>query len=343
MDITQYLRKDLLNILPYSSARDEFEGEAAIWLDANENPLVTEWNRYPDPLQRALKQVISEVKGIPVNQLFLGNGSDEVLDLILRLTCKPFEDTVAYFNPSYGMYSVLARLNGLQTKEIPLDENFQVDLKALINQLTDVRLLFVCQPNNPTGTVFSILELKQLVVDFQGIVVVDEAYIDFCPEDSMAQLVTEFPNLIVVQTLSKAYGMAGLRIGMAIANEQWIQALNSIKPPYNMSSLVQQTAIELLRKTDWKSIRTTLLSERERLTMALKKLIVIETVFPSKANFILVRVQNANRLYQELTAKGIVVRNRSNQFQCENTLRFTIGTLEENNELINALNNYSNE
>jgi len=343
METNKYLRKDLVNLLPYSSARDEFEGEAAIWLDANENPLVTEWNRYPDPLQMELKQTISELKGIPVDQLFLGNGSDEVLDLILRLTCTPFEDTVAYFNPSYGMYSVLARLNGLATQQIALDEFFQIDLSTVAGQLNGVRLLLVCQPNNPTGTVFDLAELKQLVMDFQGIVVVDEAYVDFCPEASMAPLVVEFPNLIVVQTLSKAYGMAGLRIGMAIANPGWIQALNNIKPPYNISSLVQQTAINLLKGTDWNAIRKVMIAERQRLINELEQLPLIETVFPSKANFILVRVWDANRLYDYLTAKGIVVRNRSTQFRCENTLRLTIGTAKENTELMNALNTYNND
>ncbi len=338
--LKNYIREDLLDVRPYESARHEFTGTANVWLDANENPLATDYNRYPDPFQSDLKAVISGLKNIPTERLFLGNGSDEVLDLILRLTCQPYKDTVAALDPSYGMYEVLATLNALNYRKIALNERFEWNIDAVKAQLEGVKVFFICRPNNPTGNLFPLDDLRTLLQQFKGVLVVDEAYIDFCPEASAAALVAGFPNLVVVQTLSKAYGMAGLRIGMAIARPEWVAALNAIKPPYNISSLTQQTALELLRSSDWSTIRANIIRERERLEAALKASSKVTKVFPSEANFILFRIPQASAVYNYLTEQGIVVRNRSSQFNCADTLRITVGTAEENTRFINALNNY---
>lgn len=339
----QFIREDLRGITPYSSARDEFKGEAGIWLDANENASVTAWNRYPDPLQKTLKQTISELKSIPAENLFLGNGSDEVLDLLLRLTCTPFRDTIAFFDPSYGMYDVLARINGLSTKRIPLNERFEVDWSSLGEAIAGTRALIICNPNNPTGNVFSKDAISAVLRSYQGVVIVDEAYIDFSEQSSMSELVNEFPNLVVVQTLSKAYGMAGLRVGMAIANTEWIAALNSIKPPYNLSSLVQETAVNLIQTTDWKAVVTDIIAERNRLFEALTQQKGVLEVFPSEANFILFRIADANTLYRYLADAGVVVRNRSTQTNCANTLRVTIGTEAENTRFLTLMKQFYND
>jgi histidinol-phosphate aminotransferase len=339
----QFIREDLRGITPYSSARDEFKGEAGIWLDANENASVTTWNRYPDPLQNTLKQTISELKNIQVENLFLGNGSDEVLDLLLRLTSTPFRDTIAFFDPSYGMYDVLARINGLSTKRIPLNEGFEVDWSSLGEAIVGSRALIICNPNNPTGNVFSQDAISAVLRTYQGVVIVDEAYIDFSEQSSMSKLVNEFPNLVVVQTLSKAYGMAGLRVGMAIANAEWIAALNSIKPPYNLSSLVQETAVNLIQATDWKSVISGIIAERKRLLEALTQQKGVVEVFPSEANFILFRIADANTLYRYLADAGVVVRNRSTQTNCANTLRVTIGSEAENTRFLTLMKQFYND
>lgn len=339
----QFIREDLRGITPYSSARDEFKGEAGIWLDANENASVTAWNRYPDPLQKTLKQTISELKSIPAENLFLGNGSDEVLDLLLRLTCTPFRDTIAFFDPSYGMYDVLAHINGLSTKRIPLNEGFEVDWSSLDEAIVGTRALIICNPNNPTGNVFSKEAISAVLRSYQGVVIVDEAYIDFSEQSSMSDLVNEFPNLVVVQTLSKAYGMAGLRVGMAIANAEWIAALNSIKPPYNLSSLVQETAVNLIQATDWKAVITDIIAERNRLFEALSQQKGVVEVFPSEANFILFRIADANTLYCYLADAGVVVRNRSTQTNCANTLRVTIGSEAENTRFLTLMKQFYND
>ncbi|WP_430402076.1 histidinol dehydrogenase [Fluviicola sp.] len=334
-----FIRKDLRDLKPYSSARDEFEGKGEVFLDANENGMVTAYNRYPDPLQQELKVAISEVKNIPTETIFLGNGSDEVLDLIFRLTTTPFLDSVTYLNPSYGMYSVLAKINGLRTKTIDLDRNFQIADSEILAQAAGSRLLVLCNPNNPTGNVIPKDRLLEIVREFEGVVVIDEAYIDFCPAYSMADEVNNYSNLIVVQTLSKAYGMAGLRIGMAIASPEWIAALNRIKPPYNLSSLVQETAIKELKTIPWNEIKTEIISERERLTDFLKSHSLVTEVFPSEANFILFRMPNASDYYKKLIEHGVVVRDRSSQFNCSETLRVSIGSKIENNQFIQIMQN----
>lgn len=335
--IERFIRKDFRYLKPYSSARDEFDGIGEVFLDANENGLVTKYNRYPDPMQKELKKVIADVKGLDSENLFLGNGSDEVLDLIFRLTTIPFLDSVAYLNPSYGMYSVLAKINGLRCKEIDLDNQFQISSSEILSQAKDSRLLILCNPNNPTGNVISKDCLLEIVRNFQGLVVVDEAYIDFCPAYSLADEVNNYSNLIVVQTLSKAYGMAGLRIGMGIASTEWISSLNRIKPPYNLSSLVQKIANKELKAISWNDIKTEIILERERLTNFLKSHPSVSEVFPSEANFILFRIRAASEIYKKLVENGIVVRDRSNQFNCSETLRVSIGTKTENDQFIEIM------
>lgn len=333
----EFIRPDLRNVKPYSSARDEFAGKGEVFLDANENGLLTAYNRYPDPMQTELKKTLSNLKNIPVENLFLGNGSDEVLDLIFRLTATPFIDSVAYLNPSYGMYAVLAKINGLETVEINLDNDFGISVEAILQQAEGARMLIICNPNNPTGGVIPKSDLNKILKEFKGIVVIDEAYSDFCPEFSMVDQINEFPNLIVVQTLSKAYGMAGLRVGMAVASQEWVLALNSVKPPYNVSSLVQREAITTLIATNWEEIKQTILSERNRLKEFLTSCQSVQKVFPSQANFILFRLANADDVYNQLLASGVVVRNRSNQFNCENMLRVSVGNREENTRFIEMM------
>lgn len=336
-NIETFIRKDLKNIVPYSSAREEFQGKEEVFLDANENGLLKLYNRYPDPLQHDLKKAISMVKEIPTENLFLGNGSDEVLDLIFRLTTTPFLDRVSYLNPSYGMYSVLAKINGLQTKEINLDEEFSISVNSILQEAEGTKLLIICNPNNPTGMIIPKQNMIQVIEQFKGIVVVDEAYSDFCPVYSLKDQVEKYSNLIVVQTLSKAYGLAGLRIGMAVACSPWIKALNSIKPPYNLSSLVQQTGIDILQSTNWNEVKNTICLERERLMLFLVGLTSVEKVFTSHANYILFRINNANQVYDYLLTKGVVVRNRNTQFNCANTLRVSVGNIEENNRFIEVM------
>lgn len=323
---------------PYSSARDEYEGVGEVFLDANENGLVTNYNRYPDPLQHTLKEKISSLKGIPVNQLMLGNGSDEVLDLLFRLTSTMHQDSVAYLNPSYGMYSVLAKLNGLISQVIDLNVDFTCTVDEVVSGAKGAKLLILCNPNNPTGRAETREWILDIVRGFDGVVVVDEAYSDFCPEVSVANEVLNFPNLIVAQTLSKAFGMAGLRVGMAIAHPNWIKALNSIKPPYNLSEIAQEKALELLSASNWSELNGLILSERERVVEQLQSFSGV-TVFQSASNFVLFRVEGANELYLKLVNEGIIIRNRGTQFRCENCLRVSIGSVQENDRFITAITN----
>lgn len=331
------VRPVLRKLTPYSSARDEFEGEASVFLDANENGLVTAYNRYPDPLQRAVKNEIAKIKNIATENVMLGNGSDEVLDLIFRLVCEPGLDKVAYLNPSYGMYNVLAGINQLETIAIELDADFTKAPNDILEQAKTAKLLVLCNPNNPTGLLYPKPDLIRIIEAFKGVVVLDEAYIDFCPEESVANLVNDYPNLIVTQTLSKSFGMAGLRIGMAIANTYWIQALNTIKPPYNLSALVQEKAIELLNSTNWHEVTNTIIAERNRVEYFLRNFPIVRRVVKSAANFILFEVDNASQVYQFLASRGVVVRNRSSQFNCRNMLRVSIGTPEENEQFIQLM------
>lgn len=341
-ELETWIRPDLLEMKPYSSARDEFEGTASTYLDANENPFNNGVNRYPDPLQKKLKQRIAEIKGVKAEQLFLGNGSDECIDLLFRLFCRPGIDKVATISPSYGMYAVSARINQIELVEILLNEDFSLDPERILNASKDCKILFLCSPNNPTGQSFPKAQLIELVEKFQGIVVIDEAYIDFSSEDSMLKALNDYPNLAVSQTFSKAYGMAGIRLGMLFGSIELISWINKIKPPYNINQLTQEFAFKnLVDLTIVKSEIELIVSERKKLMNAFSHLSLIQKVYPSDSNFILIKVAAADLLYYYLIKKGIVVRNRSNQPLCNNTLRLTIGTPDENILLINALNDFN--
>ena len=345
-DIKRLVRENVKNLKPYSSARDEFKdfGSDMVFLDANENPFDNGLNRYPDPQQQNLKTLLAESKEVTNPQVLLGNGSDEVLDLIFRAFCEPGIDNVITLPPTYGMYKVLAATNAVENIEVLLTDDFEPDVDAILDQTNSrTKLLFVCSPNNPTGNSFTAVRIEKLLKEFEGIVVIDEAYIDFSTENSWIKRLRDFPNLIVTQTLSKAYGMAGIRLGICYASEEIIQTLNKIKPPHNVNELTQQKAME--RVTDRNAVLqevNNILTERETLEKSLSSVGFIEKIFPSNANFILVKVDDANLRYQQLISKGIVIRNRSTQPLCENTLRFTVGTPEENSKLITALMELNN-
>ncbi len=340
-NINNFIRPNVLKMKPYSSARDEFKhfDTEMIFLDANENPFETTVNRYPDPQQSKLKTLLSEKKNIPANQILLGNGSDEVLDLIFRVFCEPARDNVITLPPTYGMYSVLANLNNIENREVLLESDFQPDVDEISRTAdTYTKLLFICSPNNPTGNLIVSQKIEWLLKNHSGLVVIDEAYIDFANKESWVSKLNNFPNLIVTQTLSKAYGLAGIRLGICYASAEIISVLNKIKPPYNVNKLTQQYAIEQLQNiSKIKSDISSLKEEKKYLLKALLKLKFIEKVYKSDANFILIKVDNAEKRYNQLLENGIVVRNRSSQPLCENTLRLTIGTQTENEKLINTL------
>lgn len=341
MNIQDLIRPTIKALKPYSSARDEFQGntDAMVFLDANENPYQNGVNRYPDPHQGKLKTILSEIKGISVENILLGNGSDEVLDLIFRAFCEPNQDNIIILPPTYGMYEVLANLNAIHIKMVNLDEAFQPKVASILN-LADIhsKALFLCSPNNPTGNSFSGESIEFLLKNFQGLVVIDEAYIDFSKEKSWLSRLDEFPNLVITQTLSKAYGMAGIRLGICYASAEIISVLNTIKPPYNVNELTQQKAIQHLKQKDEtaKQIQS-ILNEREHLISKLKQIQFVSKIYPSDANFVLVKVDDATKRYNQLIEKGIVIRNRTTQPGCENCLRLTIGTSEENEKLIKTL------
>ena len=341
-NINKLVRENVARMKPYSSARDEFTDFQAemVFLDANENPFNTGVNRYPDPHQVTLKQHLSSIKRVPADQILFGNGSDEVLDLIYRAFCEPKVDNVITLPPTYGMYKVLAETNAVENREVLLDADFQPDVDNIIRAMDSrSKLLFLCSPNNPTANSFDAKKVEYLLENFPGLVIIDEAYIDFAPGESWSSELHNYPNLIVTQTLSKAYGMAGIRLGIAFASEEIIAVLNKIKPPYNVNELTQKKALE--RILDQESVNAEIgyiLEERSILSKALLQVYFVEKLYSSDANFLLAKVDDADKRYMELIAKGIVVRNRSTQPLCENTLRFTVGTQEENRKLIQALN-----
>lgn len=345
MDIQQLLRENIKRLKPYSSARDEFSGQADIYIDANENPYNAAYNRYPDPLQKVVKKKISQIKGVPFDNIFLGNGSDEPIDLIIRAFCNPGIDNVIAPNPSYGMYKVSADINDVRLIQVPLTPEFHLnfdDIRAAADAYTKV--VFLCSPNNPSGNCIPIEDIKNFVATFQGIVVVDEAYIDFCDQPSMKEYVNIYPNLVILQTLSKAWGAASVRMGMAFASAEIIQILNKIKPPYNISKPAQEAALEILEHEDQvRQQAATVISERKRMALELTRYKGVKEIFPSEANFLLVRVDDANKLYHWLTSQGIIVRNRHGQLHCENCLRLTVGTPTENDILFIKLNEYYHE
>ena len=340
-DLKNIIRPTIKALKPYSSARDEFQGSTdnMVFLDANENPFENGVNRYPDPHQGKLKAILSEIKGISTKNILLGNGSDEVLDLIYRAFCEPNQDNVVILPPTYGMYEVLANLNAIGIKKVDLDTEFQPKVEVVLNSAdANSKLLFICSPNNPSGNSFTSEAIEKMVSNFKGIVVIDEAYIDFSTEKSWLTRLNEFPNLIVTQTLSKAYAMAGIRLGICYASEEIITVLNTIKPPYNINELTQKKAIELLSIKDLASNQIAdILKERETMITELQSVSYISKIYPSDANFVLVKVDDANKRYNQLIEKGIVIRNRTTQPGCENTLRLTIGTSEENKIVIDTL------
>lgn len=334
LDISRLVRPNVLAMKPYASARSEYmasDGDT-ILLDANENPFETEVNRYPDPTQRKLRQAIAKRRGLDPDQIFFGNGSDEVLDLLFRVFCEPGKDAVLTMPPTFGMFKVLSELNQIQRIEVPLTPKFQIDTEAVLNSVTvNCKMILLCSPNNPTGNSFSWESIKTLLRDFNGILVVDEAYIDFSPHQSWVGEINSNKNLVVTQTMSKAYGQAGIRLGMAFAHPEIIALLEKIKLPYNVNALTQRKALERIQKDEiLKQEIHRLQEEKAALYIFLKEIPWIHTVFPSDANFILVRVDNGDARYFQLLDHGVVVRNRSGQVHCENTLRITIGTPEEN-------------
>jgi len=340
-NLNKLVRNNVMALKPYSSARDEFKGvlEDMVFLDANENPFETGVNRYPDPQQSKVKALLSELKHVPINTMLLGNGSDEVLDLIFRAFCEPKEDNVIILPPTYGMYEVLANINSIELIKINLSKHFHPQVQQILQaQNNQSKLLFLCSPNNPTGNSFKTTEIEQLLSKFNGIVVIDEAYIDFSEEKSWLTRLEQFPNLIVTQTLSKAYGMAGIRLGICFASEAIISILNKIKPPYNVNELTQLKAIERLENTEavGKEI-SRILEERKRLILVLETISFVKKTHITDANFVLIKVDDATKRYNQLIKKGIVIRNRTTQPLCENTLRLTVGTAKDNALLIQAL------
>jgi histidinol-phosphate aminotransferase len=345
-DINNILRENIKNLTPYSSARDEFQGDASVYLDANENafgsPLDQNYNRYPDPLQYDVKKRLSEIKGVPPRNIFLGNGSDEAIDILVRAFCNPGVDNVILVPPTYGMYEVSANINDIKIKKVPLTEEFQLNLEGIAEAIDNhTKLIFVCSPNNPTGNSMNREDVETLLANFNGIVVVDEAYINFSRQKTFIQELTEYANLLVLQTLSKAWGLAGLRVGMAFASEEIIEVMNKVKPPYNINDASQQLALKALQNVDqvnnW--IKETLI-QRDKLVLELKDYEFVIDIYPSDANFILVKTTDAKGIYNYLVQHGIIVRDRSKVTLCEGCLRITVGTPEENSILLKALKNY---
>jgi histidinol-phosphate aminotransferase len=341
MKIQNLIRDNVKSLRPYSSARDEYKDTTAnmVFLDANENPFNTGYNRYPDPQQLTVKDLLAEQKNIGRDHILLGNGSDEVLDLIFRAFCNPNMDNIIILPPTYGMYEVLANVNAVDVIKVNLSEAFQPNAKMILDSVNqNSKLLFLCSPNNPSGNSFNTKEVEELLLKFKGIIVIDEAYIDFSEQKSWLNRLDEFPNLIITQTLSKAYGMAGIRLGICYASKDIISILNKIKPPYNINSLTQEKAIEQLLKTEVLIHQISAIkSQREILEVELNKLEYVKQIHPSDANFLLIKVDDANKRYNQLIEKGIVVRNRTTQPLCENCLRITVGTKQDNQNLIEAL------
>ncbi len=340
MNLENIIRENVKKLSPYSSARDEFEQftRPMIYLDANENPFSNGMNRYPDPQQKDLKAAIADKKDIYVENILLGNGSDEVLDLIFRAFCEPNQDNIITLPPTYGMYGVLASINAIENREVLLNEEFQPNVDVILNAVdANTKIIFLCSPNNPTGNSFSDESIIRILNNFKGLVVLDEAYIDFSANKSWLNELNDFPNLIITQTLSKAYAMAGLRIGILYASKPIIAVLNKIKPPYNVNILSQEAAEKKLLQSTLKAQVRKILVEKEKLVSALKATKFIVKVFPSDANFILVKVDEATYRYQQFLDNGVVVRNRSNQPLCENCLRITLGNKEENERLMEVL------
>ena len=342
-DIAKIIRPNIQKLTPYSSARDEFSGEAKVFLDANENslgsPLPKWYNRYPDPHQQQVKAALSQIKGIDAKHIFLGNGSDECIDILFRSFCEPGKDNVVICPPTYGMYEVSANINDVEVRKAPLLPDFQLNL-AHLEQLTDAntKIIWLCSPNNPTGNALNRTDIETVLNNFSGIVVIDEAYINFSRQKSVVQELTEYPNLVVLQTLSKAWGLAALRLGMAFASEEIIEVMNKVKPPYNINQATQDLVLKALEEVGQvNDMIKELVAMREALKEVFEQMPTVETVYPSDANFLLVKIAEARKVYEFLLTKGIVLRDRSNVQLCEDCLRITIGTEKENTILVDAL------
>lgn len=344
--LDKIVRNNIKNLVPYSSARHEFTGKASVFLDANENafgsPLPEKFNRYPDPLQWQLKFQLARIKGVPAENIFIGNGSDEVIDLAFRIFCNPGVDNIIICPPTYGMYEVSANINDVAFKKVNLRENFQLDVEGILNAVDEnTKLLFICSPNNPTGNNMKREDVEILLNSFPGIILIDEAYINYSRQRSFIQELTEYPNLIVMQTLSKAWGLAALRLGLCYASMDIIDLFNKVKPPYNVNEASQHLGLEALQDTDTvNNWIKQVVEEKKLLIKELQQLSYVQKIYPSDANFILVKVADANELYDYLSGKEVIVRNRNKDVNCKNCLRITIGTPEENSILINLLKSY---
>jgi len=344
--IDKIIRENIKNLVPYSSARDEFKGEASVFLDANENafgsPLEQQYNRYPDPLQYKVKKRLSDIKGVPPRNIFLGNGSDEAIDVLFRSFCNPGVDNVILVPPTYGMYEVSANINDIKINKVPLTEEYQLNLEGIAEAINEhTKMIFICSPNNPTGNSINRDDIETLLANFSGLVVIDEAYINFSRQKTFIQELTEYANLVVLQTLSKAWGLAGLRIGMAFASEEIIEVMNKVKPPYNINEASQELALKALQNVDMVNgwIKEILL-QRDKLVLTLKDFDFVLDIYPSDANFILVKTTDPKGIYNFLVNKGIIVRDRSKVDLCEGCLRITVGTPAENDILLQTLQNY---
>lgn len=347
-DLQALVRDNIKKLKPYSSARSEYSGNASVFLDANENsygsPLSQNFNRYPDPLQSELKAAISKIKGVPAKNIFVGNGSDEVIDLAFRIFCEPGKDNVITCPPTYGMYKVCADINDIRVREVLLTENFQLDTESILAAVdASSKLLFICSPNNPTGNNFHRQDIELLINNFPGIVIIDEAYINYSRYKSFIFELTEYPNLFIMQTLSKAWGLAALRLGLGFGSEDIIQLFNKVKPPYNINLSSQQLGLEALNNINDinEKIRKTV-AGRKMLESKLQGFPFIRKVYPSDSNFLLVKAENGDALYDFLSSKSIIVRNRGKEPLCDNCIRITIGTHEENERLLSALNEFAN-
>jgi len=344
--VNNILRENIKNLTPYSSARDEYQGEASVFLDANENafgsPLEQNYNRYPDPMQHQIKLRLKNIKGVPVRNIFVGNGSDEAIDILFRSFCNPGMDNVILVPPTYGMYQVSANINDVAVKNVPLTSEYQLNLEGIAEAIDkNTKLIFICSPNNPTGNSINREDVETLLANFNGIVVVDEAYINFSRQKTFIQELTEYGNLVVMQTLSKAWGLAGLRVGMAFASEEIIEVMNKVKPPYNVNEASQQLALQALDNVEQvNSWIKQILFERDKLVLGLKDFDFVLDIYPSDANFILVKTTDANGIYDYLVQKGIIVRNRTKVELCEGCLRITVGTPEENAILLQTLQDF---
>jgi histidinol-phosphate aminotransferase len=338
-DLNTLVRKNILALKPYSSARDEFKGAAEVYLDANENPYPSGYNRYPDPLQWKVKELLAPQKEVKAEQIFLGNGSDEAIDLLIRVFCEPNQDSVMITEPTYGMYRVCANINAVAIQNVLLTKDYQLDTEGILKAVTpNTKIIFLCSPNNPTGNLLKVEDIFKVLNHFSGLVVVDEAYIDFAGDVSLIKELKKYPNLVILQTFSKAWGLAGLRLGMCFASEAIINLLNKVKYPYNVNIKTQELAVEALLNADSKDRAVAeILSERDQLVDAFNQIPFVTKVYPSDANFVLVAMENASVTYQKLMQQGIIVRDRSTVVLCDSSLRITIGTPTENKKLINTL------